>query len=122
MDAFYSHPTTRREVTGRLKKRGGQMEERRKSERHITDLKAQYCLEEEEDWKKCTIMDLGQEGMGIRFQNSGKVCVGSTIYLKYFLHENAKPIDAKGTVRWIKEENDVLICGINFVLLKRKGQ
>ena len=53
------------------------MDERRKFSRVPTDLKAQYCLKEEEEWKGCLVIDFSQIGMGIKFLTREKIIVGS---------------------------------------------
>lgn len=97
------------------------MEERRKYARSATDLKAQYRLEHEEDWKDCTIMDLAREGFGINLPRLSreKVGTGSTIQLKLFSPKEQKPVNAKGIVKWIKQNNGDFICGIQVILIKR---
>ncbi len=94
------------------------MEERRKENRFSIYLKTQYRVEEGEDWKECTIMDFSQEGMGIAFPTREKVEVGSTIYLR--VPQGKILVDAKGTIRWIKEDDGGLFCGIHFVWIKRE--
>ena len=100
------------------------MEERRKFGRSATDRKAQYRLEEEKDWKECTVMDLSHEGFGINLPNLSreKIGVGSTIQLKVLFPKEQKYVDAKGIVKWIKQNNGDFICGIQVVFIRREGR
>jgi len=41
------------------------MEERRKFKRFPVQLRARYLRENEEEWKDCTVINIGRGGMGI---------------------------------------------------------
>ena len=95
------------------------MEERRKTARFITKLKAQYRLKDEEDLKECTIINVSREGMGITFQTRDRIKVDSTIHLRIVLPENPKTVEVIGKLRWIEERADNFIGGIEWYRVDR---
>jgi c-di-GMP-binding flagellar brake protein YcgR len=98
------------------------MDVRRKFSRVPIELKAQYHLKGEEDWKECTVIDISRNGMGIKFLTREKIDVGSTIHLEIFLHEKPKLINVKGILKWIKPRENDFIGGIEVTLLTREGR
>jgi hypothetical protein len=92
----------------------------RKFARSPIELQAQYVVEGEKmDWEPCTIINVSREGMGILFQTHKKIKVGSTIYLKMFVPAASEPINAKGILKWIKEEENSFIGGIALCIIGR---
>lgn len=92
----------------------------RKIPRFPIGLKAQFFVEEEKRClEECTIINVNREGMGIIFQTRGKIKVGSTIYLEILVPAESKPINAKGILKWIKEEKDNFIGGITLRMISR---
>ena len=57
--------------------------------------------------------------MCILFQTCKTIKVGSTIYLKIFVPLESEPVNAKGILKWIKEEGDNFIGGIELRIIGR---
>ena len=93
-------------------------EETRKFPRSPIELKSQFLVKvKKRDWEQCTIINVSREGMGIIFQTRRKIEVGSTIYLKIFTPMESEPVNAKGILKWIKEEEDNFIGGIELCII-----
>ena len=92
---------------------------KRRFGRFSTKLKAQYLMEGEKEWKECTVINMSREGMGIIFQASEKMEVGSTIYVMIHMPTESKPINAKGILKWIEKRGDDSIGGIVWHLINR---
>ena len=84
-----------------------------------TKLKAQYLMEGEKEWKECTIINMSREGMGITFQTSEKMEVGSTIRVMIDMPTESQTINAKGILKWIEKRGDDFIGGIMWHLINR---
>jgi hypothetical protein len=86
------------------------------------ELKAQFCVEgEKRDWEGSVIINVSREGLGVTFQTHKKIKVGSTIYLKIFMSAASEPVNAKGVLKWIREEGDVFIGGIELHVISRNS-
>ena len=83
--------------------------------RFSTNLKARYFIKEiGESWGDCTVFNVSRKGMGINFHTTEKIESGSTINLKIIITSELKPMDVKGTLRWVKQVEDECICGIEL--------
>ena len=92
----------------------------RKYPRYPTELKAQFCVEgEERNWEESSIINVSREGLGITLQTHKKITVGSTIYLKIFMPVASGPVNAKGTLKWIREKGDGFVGGIELHIISR---
>ncbi len=58
------------------------MEDRRKYKRFPTKLIARYLSENEEEWKNCTVINIGRGGMGITVYVREKIPMGSSLQLE----------------------------------------
>jgi len=92
---------------------------RRRFSRISKELKAQYLIERGGGWKKCKVTDVSREGMGITFQTSEKINVGTTIHLKIFVPTESTPVNAKGVLKWIEEKGNNFIGGIKWYKINR---
>jgi hypothetical protein len=92
---------------------------KRRSYRISEELKAQYLLKGEGDWKECIITDLSREGMGITFQTSEIIDIGTTIQLKIFASALSEPVNAIGVLKWIERREDHIIGGIRWYKISR---
>ena len=95
------------------------MKNRRKIIRFTTKVRAHYLFEGGEEWGECTITDISSEGMKIKFQNSEKIKIDSTIYVKAFFAELERPTQLEGSLKWFEEKRDDFICGIEWYNIKR---
>ena len=78
------------------------MEERRKSFRFPTNLKASYYLrEEKENLEKCNILNVSYKGMGLEFHTLEKIKTCSEIHLEIFSKRQLTPISVTGILSWI---------------------
>ncbi len=92
---------------------------KRRFGRFSAKLKAQYLVEGEKEWKECTVINLSREGMGITFQTSEKIEVGSTIHVRIHMPTDSQPINIKGILKWIEQRGDDFIGGIMWHLISR---
>ena len=78
------------------------MEERRKSFRFPTNLKALYYLrEEKESLEKCNILNVSYKGLGVKFYTLEKIKTCSKIHLGIIVKWQLTPIGVTGILRWI---------------------
>lgn len=83
--------------------------------RFDTHMKAQYFLKEKNrDWEECTVFKISRKGLGLKFYTSEKIKVGSTIQLKIFTSKESENIIVKGVLRWIEEEENDFVGGIEL--------
>ena len=63
------------------------MKDKRKFSRFIMPLlKAQYFLEREKrNGEECTLINISQKGMGVKFHTPEKINIGSIVHLKTFI-------------------------------------
>ncbi len=94
-------------------------EKSRRFSRVPINMKAQYLLEGDKDWKECTIINISREGMGITFQTREKISVSSTIHLRILMPAESAPINIKGILKWIEKRRDDSIGGIEWYLISR---
>ena len=87
------------------------MENKRKSIRFFSQLKAKYFINGgEKDLKECTIINVSREGMGLTFLTREKIDIGSTIHLETFAPTEIEPINVEGVLKWLE-----LLMGNNFI-------
>lgn len=91
----------------------------RRFSRVPANMKAQYLLEEDKDWKECTVVNISREGMGITFQTREKITVDSTIHLRVLMPNESAPINIKGMIKWVEKRGDDSIGGIEWHLINR---
>ena len=91
--------------------KGREVENKRKSIRFFSQLKARYFINDgEKDRKECTIINVSREGMGLTFLTREKIDIGSTIHLETFASTEIEPINIEGVLRWLE-----LLMGNNFI-------
>ncbi len=89
------------------------MEDIRRSGRYVTQLKAQYFLDDDKDhWKECTIININPKGMCVEF-NEG-INVNSTIHLVIIKSGESEPIIVKGILKWLRQKKNNFIGGIEL--------
>ena len=95
---------------------GKQTEENRLHIRFSTNLNARYSIKElGTSWEKCTIFDVSRKGMGIKFHTTETIPMGATINLEIRIPSEREPMSVKGTLRWIKEEDNEYTGGIELI-------
>jgi Tfp pilus assembly protein PilZ len=93
-----------------------QREEGRLHIRFSTNLNARYFVKElGKQWGKCTVFDVSRKGMGITFHTAETIQVGSTINLEITVPSELEPMIVKGTLKWIKQENNEYSGGIELI-------
>ena len=89
------------------------MEERRKTKRFATNLKAHYFLKEGEgEGKECTVINISRNGVGLEFYTAEEIVAGSTIFIKIVAAKSLKPTDVEGVVKWVNQGGRDFISGI----------
>lgn len=89
------------------------MEERRKTKRFATNLKAQYFLKARKvDGKECTVINISQCGLGLEFYTAEKIVAGSALLLEIFATEVMELTNVEGIVKWVKQGEKDFIGGI----------
>ena len=90
-------------------------EERRNYIRFSTNLKARYFTGETvKSWEECTVFDASRNGMGIRFHTPEEIQIGSTINLETFVPSEREPLNIRGTLKWIKQEENECVGGVEL--------
>ena len=93
--------------------KGNKMNIKRRFGRFVTQLKAQYFLNEKEGkWNECTVININPKGMGVEFHEY--IDVGSTIHLVIIIPGELETIVVKGILKWIKQGKNDFIAGIEL--------
>lgn len=93
-----------------------QKEEQRLHIRFSTNLNARYFVKGlAKSWGKCTIFDVSRHGMGVRFQTSETIPMGSTINLEITVPSELEPMSVRGTLKWIKPGDKGYLGGIELI-------
>jgi hypothetical protein len=79
-----------------------------------------FSNEQKTGWKECTILDVSRKGMLITYPASEKMSPGTTVCLEIYIPNQLDPVSAKGTVRWVKQNQDIIISGIELSKLLEK--
>jgi Tfp pilus assembly protein PilZ len=95
---------------------GNQTEENRLHIRFSTNLNGRYFIKElGKSWGKCTVFDVSSKGMGITFHTTETIQIGSTINLEITVPSELEPMSVRGTLKWIKQENNEYSGGIELI-------
>jgi hypothetical protein len=70
--------------------------------------------EQNTGWKECSILNISRKGMQITFPVSEKIPVGATVCIEIYIPKQLDPVNAKGTVKWIKQTEDTVITGVEL--------
>ena len=90
-------------------------EERRSDIRFSTNLKARYFTGEAvKNWEECTVFDASRKGMGIKFHTPEEIKIGSIINLETIVPSEEKPLNVRGTLKWIKQEANEFVGGVEL--------
>ena len=90
-------------------------EEKRSNIRFSTNLKARYFTGETvNNWEECTVFDASRKGMGIKFHTPEEIKIGSTINLETLVPSEVKPLNVRGTLKWIKQEANEFVGGVEL--------
>lgn len=88
-------------------------ESKRRYGRFDTELKARYCLAENEgNWKTCTVVNMGRKGIGILVGAREAMELDTDIRLEVHIPEKSLPATVQGKVKWIEARGDSVFCGI----------
>jgi len=68
-------------------------------------------------WRECTIIDVSRKGILIACPLSEKIAVGATVCLEIYVPKQMDPVNAKGTVKWVKETKHAVVSGIELCKL-----
>jgi len=91
------------------------MKEQRREPRIPTQRKAHYFLKEgTSTLKECTVIDVSHKGMGIRFDTSEALHLGSTVIIDLTDSSVRKSLYVAGSLRWIEEGVNFFIGGIEL--------
>lgn len=92
------------------------MEEKRREPRIPTQRKAHYFLKESTSiWKECTVIDVSHRGMGIRFNTSEELYLGSTVIIDLTSSAARESLYVTGLLRWIEEGVNFFVGGIELI-------
>ena len=88
---------------------------RRKSPRFKTQLKAQFVSAEgKRGGEESTIIDFSRKGMGAKVYTNEKISIGTNVLLEIFLPGESDPIHVKGTIKRVKQIENGFISGIEL--------
>lgn len=92
------------------------VEERSKSFRVPTSLKARYSLKNDrQEEKDCTVINISLNGAGLAFYTPENMEEGSRLSLKMVALEGKATITVDGIVRWVKQGKKDFLCGIKLL-------
>ena len=91
----------------------GEVPEKRKFVRVLTNLKAQYSIKDKKSrWKRCTIINIHHKGFGLEFHSVTKINESEILLFSIVLADKSEPIQIRGSVQWMKERKRYFIGGI----------
>ena len=82
--------------------RGDSVEDRRKFIRFPVRLSARYSKESQDEWNRCSIINISREGMGIFVFFKEKIDLASILNLSIDIPGRKAPVLLSGTLSWIK--------------------
>lgn len=82
------------------------MEDQRKYKRFPSQLNARYLEEHKEVWKDCRVINVSREGMGVEIYMQEAINIGSILQLEIGVPVKKEPIDAMGTLMWVRDLKD----------------
>ena len=88
------------------------MEERRKTKRFATNLKAQYFLKERKEGRECTVINISRSGVGLEFYTAEEVVAGSTLLIKISTAKSLETTEVEGIVKWVTHGEKDFVSGI----------
>jgi hypothetical protein len=89
------------------------MDDIRKPQRYPTQRRAQYFLEEVNgNGQECTIINASRKGLGMLFNTSEEIDVGTFIHLEVPDSNSLETINVRGELKWCKTTESALIGGI----------
>lgn len=92
------------------------MEEKRREPRIPTHRKAHYFLKEGTGTlKECTLIDVSHKGMGIRFNTTERLHLGTTVIVDLTGSPLTESFYVSGLLRWIEEGVRFYIGGIELI-------
>jgi hypothetical protein len=95
---------------------GNNLEDKRKSLRFPTNLKALYYLsEQKESVEKCRILNVSYKGFGIQFPMGEKIATGANINIGIVVQWQFMPISVKGILKWKNEEAEFCDAGAELI-------
>jgi hypothetical protein len=93
------------------------MNERRKFPRTSLPQKAKFFGKN--GWEDCLITEVSRKGIGVKFYTRDKIVKGSIMHLKVTVPHEPNPVMVKGLLRWLEEENDHFVGGIEWYQIER---
>ena len=87
------------------------VDEKRFHARFSIQLEAKTLLK---GWVQCSIFDVSSKGIGIKFQTTEDIDVGSSIYLEILAPKELEPIGLKGILARVKQEENNFVGGIEL--------
>ena len=89
------------------------MEERRKTKRFATNLKAHYFLKEGEvKGRECTVINISRNGVGLEFYTAEEIVEGASLLIKISVAKSLEPTDIEGIVQWVNQGERDFVGGI----------
>jgi len=79
------------------------MEDKRKYKRFPSQFSARYLEENKKEWRECCVINVSREGMGIEIYMQEAIRIGSILQLEIVVPVKKEPINAMGTLMWIRE-------------------
>jgi hypothetical protein len=88
--------------------------DRRRFRRFTIILAARYRIENGSDSIcRCTIINMNQKGIGIRFHTHETMDVGSQIQLEIYVYEKLKFTNVKGILKWNRKRGNGYSLGVD---------
>jgi hypothetical protein len=93
------------------------MKEKRRFPRTSLPQKAQFFGKN--GWEDCLITEVSRKGIGVKFYTREKIVTGSIMHLKVKVPHEPNPVMVKGVLRWLEEEEDHFVGGIEWYQIER---
>ena len=82
--------------------------------RFVANLKGTFRIKGSIESVECTIVNISRKGLGIELNTRERIRKGSIIYIEIYPPRELSPINLKGTIKWIKQEEGKLEGGIEL--------
>ncbi|MBN1227426.1 MAG: PilZ domain-containing protein [Deltaproteobacteria bacterium] len=88
--------------------------DKRSFTRFEANLKGTFLIKGSIKSEECTIVDISRKGLGVELNTRERILKGSLIYIEIYPPGELSPINLKGTIKWIKQEEGKLEGGVEL--------
>ena len=70
-------------------------------------------------WEDCTITESSRNGLSVKFYTREKINKGSIIHLRVMCSSQQRPVEIKGSLKWIEKKGKHFVGGIEWFQIGR---